>query len=179
MIIKSVYQKLLRTESEDKMLYDKHVKIDADSEVNGKIPPAPIVCLRSATRIVIQPRKFQPTGNEAVCWYRLFASKQTAVSSKARISDYSYPGTGQQVPASSLDKIAITGLEPDEKFVFAVAAYDKNGNLIGDSIGESTEPILASSTLSILMSWAYMCQVEIFVYFTTLIHFSKLYFLWI
>lgn len=81
------------------------------------------------------------------------------MSSKARISDYAYPGTGQQIPASNTDKIAITGLDPDEKYVFAVAAYDKNGNLIGDSIGDSTEPILASSTLSILMSWAYMCQV--------------------
>lgn len=167
-----MYQKLVRTEVEDKMLYDKHVKIDASSVVCAKIPPAPIVCLRSATRIVIQPRQFKPLssqttgeknneGDKEVCWYRVFASKQTAVSSKARISDYAYAGTGQQVPASNTDKITITGLEPDEKFVFAVAAYDKNGNLIGDSIGESTEPILASSTLSILMSWAYMCQVKV------------------
>ena len=43
--------------------------------------------------------------------------------------------------------------------MFAVAAYDKNGNLMGDSIGDSTEPILASSNLSVLMSYGYLCQV--------------------
>lgn len=133
--------------------------------VTAKVPPAPVVCLRSATRMVVQPRHFEPAAttsdnSSAVCWYRVFASKQTAVSSKARISDYAYAGTGQQVPAIDCAPISVTGLEPDEKYVFAVAAYDKAGNLIGDSIGDSTEPILASSTLSILMSWAYMCQVS-------------------
>ena len=47
----------------------------------------------------------------------------------------------------------------DEKYIFAVAAYDKNGKMIGESIGDSTDPILASSTLSLLMNWAYLCQV--------------------
>jgi hypothetical protein len=47
-----------------------------------------------------------------------------------------------------------------------VAAYDKNGKLIGDSIGDSTDPILASSTLSLLMNWAYLCQVNILKFLT-------------
>ena len=54
--------------------------------------------------------------------------------------------------------MSISGLSPNEKYVFAVAAYDRNGSLIGDSIGESTEPILAFNTLSSLMSWSYLCQ---------------------
>jgi hypothetical protein len=143
-------------------MFDKHVKIDARTSISGKIPPAPIVALRSHNKIVIEPRNFQPeaaaAGGVRPCWYRIFASKQTPVNSKARISDYSFPGTGQQVP-SNCAQVTIAGLEPDEKYMFAVAAYDKSGNLIGDSIGDSTDPILASSTLSILMSWAYMCQV--------------------
>jgi hypothetical protein len=52
-------------------------------------------------------------------------------------------------------------LNPDENYILAVAAFDKNGVLIGDSIGDSTEPILASSTLSLLMNWAFLCQVKI------------------
>lgn len=51
-------------------------------------------------------------------------------------------------------------MSSNEQYLFAVAAYDQNGSLIGDSIGESTDPILAFSTLSILMSWAYLCQVS-------------------
>jgi hypothetical protein len=50
-------------------------------------------------------------------------------------------------------------LTPNEKYVFAVAAYDNNGRLIANSIGDSTEPILASNTLSILMTYTYLCQV--------------------
>lgn len=57
--------------------------------------------------------------------------------------------------------VNISGLTPDEKYVFAVAAYDSNGKLIANSIGDSTEPMLASNTLSILMSYTYLCQVNI------------------
>lgn len=64
-----------------------------------------------------------------------------------------------KVPASNCEKITISGLNPDENYILAVAAFDKNGVLIGDSIGDSTEPILASSTLSLLMNWAFLCQV--------------------
>ena len=64
-----------------------------------------------------------------------------------------------KIPANNADQISIQGLSTDEKYIFAVAAYDKNGKLIGDSIGDSTDPILASSTLSLLMNWAYLCQV--------------------
>ena len=55
--------------------------------------------------------------------------------------------------------VTISGLSPDEKYIFAVAAYDSNGQLISNTIGDSTEPILASNTLSILMNWAFLCQV--------------------
>ena len=55
--------------------------------------------------------------------------------------------------------MTISGLHPDEKYMFAVAAYDKAGVLIANSIGDSTEPVLACNSLSILMNWAFLCQV--------------------
>jgi hypothetical protein len=64
-----------------------------------------------------------------------------------------------QIPSNNNDMITISGLKADEKYIFAVAAYDENGQMIGDSIGESSDPVLASNTLSLLMSWAYLCQV--------------------
>jgi hypothetical protein len=67
-----------------------------------------------------------------------------------------------KVPASNCEKVTISGLNPNENYVFAVAAFDKNGMLIGNSIGDSTEPILASCTLSILMNWAFLCQVSFY-----------------
>lgn len=65
-----------------------------------------------------------------------------------------------KIPSNNTDPITIHGLNCDENYIFAVAAYDQNGKLIGDSIGESTDPILASSTLSLLMNWGYLCQVK-------------------
>lgn len=53
----------------------------------------------------------------------------------------------------------MSGLTPDECYVFAVAAYAADGTLIGDSIGATTAPILASHPLPILITWAYLCQV--------------------
>lgn len=152
------HQKLVRAEAEDRTLYERHVKVDANAAVEGRVPPAPVVCLRSATRVVIQPRAFVSLSDQ-VWWYRVFAAKQTSVTSKARISDYAYVGTGQQVH-KSITQVVIDGLEPDEKYVIAVAAYDSRGQMVGDSIGDSTEPILASSTLSILMGWSNLCQVR-------------------
>ena len=65
-----------------------------------------------------------------------------------------------KLPSNNAEKVTISGLSPNEKYIFAVCAYDKNGTLIGDSIGDSTDPILASNTLSILMNWTYLCQVN-------------------
>ncbi len=53
----------------------------------------------------------------------------------------------------------VSGLTPGEKYMFALAAYAADGTIIGDSIGDSTRPILASHPLPILMGWAYLAQV--------------------
>ncbi len=139
-------------------MFNKHVKVDASIPTQSKVPLPPVINLTTHNKIVLSVRAFQPSNGTTVSWYRIFASQVTGPNSKARISDYSFPGTGDQVPSNSCDQIVIQGLNSDEKYIFAVAAYDHNGKLIGDSIGESTDTILASSTLSLLMNWAYLCQ---------------------
>lgn len=52
------------------------------------------------------------------------------------------------------------GLEPNQKYVFAVAAYDSQGKLLGDTIGETTFPLLASMPVSLLSTWAHLAQVH-------------------
>ncbi len=158
-LVAKAYQKLVQAEEEDKNLFYNHVKADSKSIIQAKVPPAPIVCLRTFNRIVVKPRRFEPSeGGKQVSWYRLFASQMTSVNNKARISDFSFPGCGEQIPSNSCDLVTISGLKQDEKYIFALAAYDNTGELIGNSIGESTEPVLASSSLSILMNWAFLCQ---------------------
>ena len=88
---------LVKAEEEDKMLHDKHVMVDARQPVRAKIPPPPVVCLRTHNKVVVQPRVFESTDNVKPYWYRVFASQATSVNHKARISDYSFPGCGEQV----------------------------------------------------------------------------------
>ena len=56
-------------------------------------------------------------------------------------------------------ELSVRGLIPGEKYVFAVAAYTSEGKLIGNGIGESTKPVLASHPMPVLMAWAYLTQV--------------------
>ena len=79
------------------MLYEKHCKVDSKVLVKGKTPPAPVVCLRTSRKIVVEPRNFQSIDGVQTSWYRIFAAKMTDVNHKARISDYDYQGCGEQV----------------------------------------------------------------------------------
>ena len=56
-------------------------------------------------------------------------------------------------------ELKVTGLTPNEKYVAAVAAYDKKGQLIGDSIGQTSKPVLASSPLPVAMAYGYLAKV--------------------
>jgi len=159
-LVARAYHKLVQAEEEDKSLFYNHVRADSSSTVRAKVPPAPVICLRTFDRVVLKPRRFEASeGNVQVSWYRVFASQMTSVNCKARISDFSYQGCGEQIPSNNCDQVTISGLRADEKYIFAVAAYDKSGELIGESIGDSTEAVLASSSLSVLMNWAFVCQV--------------------
>ena len=65
------------------------------------------------------------------------------------------------MPAAGERILRVDGLEPNQKYVFAVAAYDAKGELVGDAIGATTEPILAYMPLSLLTAWQHLAQVEL------------------
>ena len=66
-----------------------------------------------------------------------------------------------QVPAVSGECVLrVEGLEPNQKYMFAVAAYNSQGKLLGNSIGETTFPLLASMPTSLLSTWAHLAQVQ-------------------
>ena len=52
----------------------------------------------------------------------------------------------------------MSGLQPHVEYVFAVAAYGPGGELIGQSIGIPTPPILASYSLSHGVGWGLLAQ---------------------
>ncbi|XP_071809881.1 cilia- and flagella-associated protein 54-like isoform X2 [Asterias amurensis] len=119
------------------------------------VPPAPLLLSRTDTTMVFRPGPFKP--KQKVAWYRLFGRLASGSNVKVRLNDYFLPGTGEEVPAYDCE-LHVSGLQTNEKYVFAVAAYTANGTLIGDSIGDTTKSILASHPLPILMTWAFLSQ---------------------
>ena len=90
-----------------------------------------------------------------------------------RLTDKNLPGLGVAVPARNhcdtdpdrraMAGIGVTlkvkGLQANESYVFAIAAYSQRGELVGGSIGATGRPIVACYALSMLMLWGYCCQV--------------------
>lgn len=72
--------------------------------------------------------------------------------------------------------LKVEGLEPNQKYVFAVGAYNSEGKLLGNTIGGSTAPLLASLPVPLLSTWTHLAQVRLtnrhlvlFCHLTTLI----------
>lgn len=55
----------------------------------------------------------------------------------------------------------VKGLKPNQRYVFAIAAYNTKGQIIGKTIGSTSRPILAAHSLPTLMAWGYLAQVSI------------------
>ncbi|KAB5542294.1 hypothetical protein PHYPO_G00089970 [Pangasianodon hypophthalmus] len=120
-------------------------------------PPPPVLLARSNRSLTFTPAPY--VLEEQVCWYRIYGREVEGVNLKVRIGDCHLVGTGETIPSRGERLFCITGLEPNQKYIFAVAAYDTQGNLIGSSIGDTTRPVLASLPLPLLTAWAHLAQV--------------------
>ncbi|XP_052282343.1 cilia- and flagella-associated protein 54-like isoform X6 [Dreissena polymorpha] len=148
-----------KAQTEEKRTYLDNTKGTEAPPGEGRVPPPPILLSRTDTSIVFQPAPWKPATGEKVTWYRIFARNATGSNVKARMSDYLFPGTGQQVPCHH-HELHVSGLKANERYVFAVAAYTIEGKLIGDGVGESTKPILANHPLPVLTTWAFLAQIS-------------------
>ncbi|XP_029304212.1 cilia- and flagella-associated protein 54 [Cottoperca gobio] len=139
-----------KTQAENK---DKGVK---EKEENP--PPPPMLLSRTDHCLTFAPAPYNLEGQ--VCWYQLCGRPAEGINRKVRLGDCSLPGTGNMVPAVYGECVlSVEGLEPNQKYVFAVAAYNSQGKLLGNTIGGSTFPLLASLPLPLLSTWAHLAQV--------------------
>ncbi|XP_052780184.1 cilia- and flagella-associated protein 54-like isoform X4 [Mya arenaria] len=148
-----------KAQNEEKRTYLDNTGISEDKLVEGRVPPQPILLSRTDHSIVFKPAPWKSSTGEKVAWYRVFARNATGSNVKARLNDYFFPGTGQQIPYHHKE-LRVSGLKANERYVFAVAAYTQDGKLIGDGIGESTKPILANHPLPVLTTWAFLAQLS-------------------
>ncbi|XP_010560285.1 PREDICTED: uncharacterized protein CFAP54 [Haliaeetus leucocephalus] len=93
-----------------------------------------------------------------VSWYSILGSVAGGSNMKVRLNNNKLPNAGEEIPADGKSLLEIQGLDPNEKYIFAVAAYSSDGKLIGDGIGETTKPILAYLPLSATTVRAYLTQ---------------------
>ncbi|XP_053187065.1 cilia- and flagella-associated protein 54-like [Scomber japonicus] len=149
---------------EERKLYMSTIpKTPAENQDNGvkeekeNPPPPPILLSRTEHSLTFTPAPYYMEGQ--VCWYQLCGRAAEGINRKVRLGDCSLPGTGNLVPAVSGECVLrVEGLEPNQKYMFAVAAYNSQGKLLGNSIGETTFPLLASMPTSLLSTWAHLAQ---------------------
>ncbi|KAM9847036.1 cilia- and flagella-associated protein 54 [Aulostomus maculatus] len=148
---------------EEKKLYmSNDPKTPAEDKVKTEEkenpPPPPILVSRTNCSFIFIPAPYHM--EEQVCWYQLFGRAAEGINNKVRLRDCSLQGTGDLVPAVSGEcMLKVEGLESNHKYVFAVAAYNSQGMLVGSTIGGTTLPLLACMPLPLLSSWAHLAQV--------------------
>nr|XP_046266152.1 cilia- and flagella-associated protein 54-like isoform X1 [Scatophagus argus] len=149
---------------EERKLHFSMCKTPAESKDKGmgeeeeNPPPAPILLSRTAHSFTFAPAPYNLEGQ--VCWYQLCGRAAEHINWKVRLGDCSLPGTGNMVPAVSDECVLrVEGLEPNQKYVFALAAYNSQGKLLGNTIGGTTFPLLASMPVPLLSTWAHLAQV--------------------
>ncbi|XP_013907008.1 PREDICTED: cilia- and flagella-associated protein 54-like isoform X2 [Thamnophis sirtalis] len=126
------------------------------NSTKSKVPPPPILLFRTNCSMAFKPAPF--ASDVKVFWYSIFGCVAEGSNPKARLNNYSLKNTAEAIPADETCVLEVQGLEANQNYVFAVAAYDSNGKIIGDSIGETTKPILAYPPLSIAIVRTYLIQ---------------------
>ncbi|XP_028277985.1 cilia- and flagella-associated protein 54 [Parambassis ranga] len=121
-------------------------------------PPPPILCSRTDHSMTFAPAPYNLEAE--VCWYQICGRVAEGANQKVHLRDCNLSGTGNMVPAVCGECVLrVDGLEPNQKYVFAVAAYNSQGKLLGNTIGGTTLPLLASMPVPLLYTWAHLAQV--------------------
>ncbi|XP_027535729.1 cilia- and flagella-associated protein 54 [Neopelma chrysocephalum] len=145
-----------QVEAEQSALYHSLEEV-MNNKKKSRTPPPPLLVSRSHCSMTFKPAPF--SSDIQVSWYSIFGSVAGGRNMKVRLNNNKLPNSGEQIPADGKSLLEIQGLDANEKYVFAVAAYSSDGKLIGDAIGETTKPILAYPPLSATTARSYLTQV--------------------
>ncbi|KFO31142.1 hypothetical protein H920_07436 [Fukomys damarensis] len=94
-----------------------------------------------------------------VSWYCILGCKAEGSYGKVRLNNNHLPNSGEAIPADGKSIFEVKGLEANEKYIFAIAAYSSDGKLVGNAVGETTKPILVYPSLSAVTARMYLTQV--------------------
>ncbi|KAK0141437.1 Cilia- and flagella-associated protein 54 [Merluccius polli] len=152
---------LEKAEAEERRLYKPRTappSTGREEDRGDGPPPAPLLLSRTNHSLTFVPAPYRT--NQQVCWYRICGRAATTTNLRVRLGDCSLQGTGHLVPVvGGQCDLTVEGLEHNQKYVFALEAYDSQGALLGNAIGQTTRPVLASIPLPTLSAWALLAQV--------------------
>ncbi|XP_043823641.1 cilia- and flagella-associated protein 54 [Dromiciops gliroides] len=146
-----------KTESEQSALYSYQKDAEDAKIPQGKVPSPPILISRTHCSVTFKPAPF--VCDKKVHWYTILGCQMGTCIGKVRLNHHCLPNSGEPVPANEKTLLEVVGLEPNEKYLFAVAAYGPDGELIGDTIGETSKPILIYTPLSTITTRLYLTEV--------------------
>ncbi|XP_066213355.1 cilia- and flagella-associated protein 54 [Saccopteryx leptura] len=151
------YSLIEKLELEQNTLYSYQKNVESSERKKSRIPPPPIVLSRTHCSVTLKPAPF--TSDVKVSWYCILGCKAEGSFGKARLNNNHLPNSGEAIPADGKSIFEVKGLETNEKYVFAIAAYSSNGKLVGDAVGETTKPILVYPPLSAVTARMLLTQV--------------------
>ncbi|CAH7326520.1 Cfap54 [Phodopus roborovskii] len=156
-LLMEAYTLIEKLEAEQNALYSYQKYLESSKTKKSRIPPPPILLARTHCSVTLKPAPF--VSDVKVSWYCILGCKAEGSYGKVRLNNNHLPNSGEAIPADGKSTFEIKGLEMNEKYVFATAAYSSNGKLIGDSVGETTKPILVYPPLSAVTARMYLTQV--------------------
>ncbi|XP_074840080.1 cilia- and flagella-associated protein 54 [Carettochelys insculpta] len=154
-LLEDAFTLIQKVEAEQNALHS-NLKPAMTSKKN-KIPHPPLLLSRSHCCMTFKPAPF--TSDVQVSWYSILGCVASGTNLKVRLNNHHLPNAGEEIPADGRTLLEIKGLDANEKYVFAVAAYSSDGKLIGDAIGETTKPILAYPPLPAITARAYLTEI--------------------
>ncbi|KAM5335076.1 cilia- and flagella-associated protein 54 isoform 2-T2 [Glossophaga mutica] len=151
------YSLIEKSEVEQNTLYSYQKNVESSKKKKNRIPPPPILLSRTYCSVTLKPAPF--ISDIKVSWYCILGCKAEGSYGKVRLNNNHLPSSGEAIPADGKSIFEVKGLETNEKYVFAIAAYSSNGKLVGDAVGETTKPILVYPPLSAVTARMFLTQV--------------------
>ncbi|RHY82569.1 hypothetical protein DYB31_002308 [Aphanomyces astaci] len=142
-------------------IQQQEIDVQGETDVlspNSLRPLAPLLVSRASTFVTIEILPHNPPRGVQVAYYCAYA-KGTGAGTDVSLNNMEYPGTGSLIQPNPRRTLAtISGLLPNESYVFAVAAYDKNDQVI-EGIGATSCPIITLNPLVLSMCYGILATV--------------------
>jgi hypothetical protein len=123
------------------------------------VPAFPVMIARSSTTITLKLPFYKPI-TEYKNWRNITKvavyGKLQASGVNVSLNNTDYEGTGSKLPPGHI--VQVTGLIPNERYVFAVGGYNPEGVCV-NGIGETCKEILTVPPLSLHQINGYLAEI--------------------